>query len=174
LVRNANVAKTLSMAFFSTPGTLWLYSGVMNRYASPSAIFSFHRFTAGAEKTGFRGSPTVANVSHKIGSSQSLRSITSTSNPPCSRDAEVGLAVIGSVAWAVVSSHVRNSLGHITATGRATAAVQPGSPVYDHALSAGVTAALTIGAGATVLALVVTLIAIRVRREDLQESPLVM
>jgi hypothetical protein len=37
-----------------------------------------------------------------------------------------------------------------------------------------VTTALTMGAGATVLALIVTLIAIRVRREDLPDSPLVM
>jgi hypothetical protein len=47
---------------------------------------------------------------------------------------------------------------------------RPGSPIYDHALSSGVTTALTIGAGATVLAL----IAIRVRREDLPATPLVM
>jgi hypothetical protein len=36
----------------------------------------------------------------------------------------------------------------------------------------GVTAALTIGAAATVLALIVTLVAIRVRREDFPDSPL--
>jgi EmrB/QacA subfamily drug resistance transporter len=71
----------------------------------------------------------------------------------------VGLAVIGSVAWTVVNNHVRDSLGG-----------QPGQSlgqVYGHALSAGVTAALSIGAAATMLALIVTLIAIRVRREDL-------
>ena len=84
----------------------------------------------------------------------------------------VGLAVIGSVAWTVVNSHVKDSLGRLSA-GHA-AAVQPGSPVYDHALATGVTAALTIGAGATVLALVVTLVTIRVRRQDLPDSPLVM
>jgi EmrB/QacA subfamily drug resistance transporter len=84
----------------------------------------------------------------------------------------VGLAVIGSVAWTVVNSHVKDSLGRLSA-GHA-AAVRPGSPVYDHALATGVTAALTIGAGATVLALVVTLVTIRVRRQDLPDSPLVM
>jgi hypothetical protein len=50
----------------------------------------------------------------------------------------------------------------------------PGGPVYDHALAAGVTTALTIGADATVLALIVTLITIRVRREDLPDGPMVM
>ena len=47
------MAKTLSMAFFSTAGTLWLYSGVTKRYASPAAIVSFHRRTTGAENAGF-------------------------------------------------------------------------------------------------------------------------
>jgi EmrB/QacA subfamily drug resistance transporter len=84
----------------------------------------------------------------------------------------VGLAVIGSVAWTVVNNHVKDSLTRLPA-GHA-AAVRPGSPIYDHALSTGVTAALTIGAGATVLALIVTLITIRVRREDLPDSPLVI
>ena len=50
--------------------------------------------------------------------------------------------------------------------------VLPGSPIYDHALTTGVNVALTIGAAATVLALIVTLAAIRVRREDLPDGPL--
>jgi hypothetical protein len=88
----------------------------------------------------------------------------------------VGLAIIGSVAWTVVNRHVRDSLSHIVASHDLAghAAAGPGSPIYDHALSSGVTTALTIGAGATVLALIVTVIAIRVRREDLPDSPLVM
>jgi hypothetical protein len=84
----------------------------------------------------------------------------------------LGLAVIGSVAWTVVNRGVKDSLGRLSAGH--TSGVRPGSPVYDHALATGVTAALTIGAGATVLALVVTLVTIRVRRQDLPDSPLVM
>jgi MFS family permease len=86
----------------------------------------------------------------------------------------VGLAVIGSVAWTIVNNHVRRSLAHASA-GTATAArhaALPGGPLYHHALTAGVDAALSIGAAATVLALIVTLVAIRVRREDLPASPL--
>jgi hypothetical protein len=86
----------------------------------------------------------------------------------------VGLAVIGSVAWSVVNTHVRDSLSHVAAGHNLAGYAGPGSPVYDHALSSGVNTALTIGAGATVLALIVTLTAIRVRREDLPDSPLVM
>src|SRR5215471_13934907 len=88
----------------------------------------------------------------------------------------VGLAVIGSVAWTVVNRHVRDSLSHGAAGHHLAghAAAGPGSPIYDHALSSGVTTALTMGAAATVLALIVTVIAIRVRREDLPDSTLVM
>jgi len=95
----------------------------------------------------------------------------------------VGLAVIGSVAWTVVSDHFRSSVSRVAAAGHAAAghasaashaAAAPGGPLYDHALSDGVTAALTIGAGATVLALIVTLVTIRVRREDLPDGPMVM
>jgi len=85
----------------------------------------------------------------------------------------VGLAVIGSVAWTTVNNHVRHAVAHVPA-GHASAAhaALPGSPIYNHALTAGVQAALTIGAGATVLALIVTLAAIRVRRENLPDDPL--
>ena len=48
----------------------------------------------------------------------------------------------------------------------------PVRQIHAHALSDGVTAALTIGAAATVLALIVTLVTIRVRREDLPDSPM--
>jgi EmrB/QacA subfamily drug resistance transporter len=78
----------------------------------------------------------------------------------------VGLAVIGSVAWTIVNNHVKQALPHATG-GHAT-----GGALYDHALTAGVHSALTIGAAATVVALIVTLVAIRVRREDLPDSPL--
>jgi predicted MFS family arabinose efflux permease len=80
----------------------------------------------------------------------------------------VGLAVIGTVSWTITSNHIRRSVARVSAPH----AVSPGTPVYDHALTAGVHAALTIGAAATVLALLVTLVTIRVRREDLPDSPL--
>jgi hypothetical protein len=58
--------------------------------------------------------------------------------------------------------------------GGPAAAQRPGSGPASTAGSRrpGVTAALTIGAAATLLALAVTLITIRVRREDLPASPL--
>jgi EmrB/QacA subfamily drug resistance transporter len=87
----------------------------------------------------------------------------------------VGLAVVGSVAWTVVNRHVRDSLSHVAAGHNLAAhAAGPRNPIYIHALSSGVTTALTMGAAATMLALIVTVIAIRVRREDLPDGPLVM
>src|SRR5260221_428520 len=88
----------------------------------------------------------------------------------------VGLAVIGSVAWTVVNRHVRDSLSHVAVGHHLAghAAAGRGSPIYQHALSSGVTTALTMGAGATLLALIVTVIAIPVRLQDLPDSPLVM
>ena len=80
----------------------------------------------------------------------------------------IGLALIGSVAWTIVNDHFRVGV----ARAAATASRVPVRQIHAHALSDGVTAALTIGAAATVLALIVTLVTIRVRREDLPDSPL--
>jgi EmrB/QacA subfamily drug resistance transporter len=72
----------------------------------------------------------------------------------------VGLAVIGTVSWTVVSHHIRSSLHTLASTAGPAAArhaiVQPGSPLYDHALTSGVRVALGIGAGATVVGLIVS------------------
>jgi len=70
----------------------------------------------------------------------------------------LGLAIIGTVAWTVVNNRLRS----------------PAHPGYAHALSSGVTSAMEIGACAGLLALVITLVAIRVRREDLPGGPVVM
>jgi len=81
----------------------------------------------------------------------------------------IGLAVIGTVTWSVVNNDVRNAISHLTAASAATA--RPGGPVYDHALTSGVSDALAIGAGTTLLALLVTLVMIRIRRADLPSVP---
>jgi EmrB/QacA subfamily drug resistance transporter len=66
----------------------------------------------------------------------------------------VGLAAIGSVAWTVVNHHIKDAMTH-------PAGHLPAGAIVDRALSAGVTAALTMGAAATVVALAVTLATIR-------------
>jgi len=80
----------------------------------------------------------------------------------------VGLAVIGSVAWTVVNNHVRSAVARASAVHQAARhGTVPFGRIYGHALSAGVGAALSIGAAATVVALLIALATIRVRRADL-------
>jgi EmrB/QacA subfamily drug resistance transporter len=84
----------------------------------------------------------------------------------------VGLATIGTVAWSVFDHHVKTSLSHASAPG--AHAVSAGGQIYDHALSSGLMHGLTLGAGGAVLAFVVALVAIRVRREDLPKGMVVV
>jgi len=83
----------------------------------------------------------------------------------------IGLAVLGTVAWTVVANSV-----HAQAARAATAASpgHPGRPsraaltaVYHHALATGFSRAFVVTAGIMLLALVITIIAIRVKRADL-------
>jgi EmrB/QacA subfamily drug resistance transporter len=78
----------------------------------------------------------------------------------------VGLAVIGSVAWTVVNNHLRSAVAKAPAAHVGRGAVPIGR-IYGHALSSGVGTALTIGAATTVVALLIALLTIRVRRADL-------
>ena len=84
----------------------------------------------------------------------------------------IGLAVLGTVAWTVVANAI-----HAQATRAATTTAQGGHParpsqaaltaIYHHALTAGFSRAFLVTAGIMLLALVITLVAIRVRRADL-------
>ncbi|HEY5988678.1 MAG TPA: hypothetical protein VIV12_20205 [Streptosporangiaceae bacterium] len=83
----------------------------------------------------------------------------------------VGLAAVGGVTWTLINNQVQDSLQRLGAAPHAARALaRPGGPLYNHALTDGVGAALALGAAAAVLALLVTLAAIRVRRADLPES----
>ena len=84
----------------------------------------------------------------------------------------IGLATIGTVAWTAFNNHVRTAI-HSTATHLA-APPRVGSPIYDHALSAGVTRGLTIGAIGATLAFVIALATIRVPREQLPDRLVVI
>ena len=84
----------------------------------------------------------------------------------------IGLAVLGTVAWTVVANSI-----HAQATRAATTTAQGGHParpsqaaltaIYHHALTAGFSRAFLVTAGIMLLALVITFVAIRVRRADL-------
>jgi EmrB/QacA subfamily drug resistance transporter len=87
----------------------------------------------------------------------------------------IGLAVLGTVAWSAVASNIRSG----TTAAAAAAAKAGGHPlthakaaalqtsIYQHALSVGFSRGYLVSAGIAFLALVITVVAIRVRREDL-------
>ena len=92
----------------------------------------------------------------------------------------IGLALLGTVAWTVVVQH-RPALGRGGQGGRRGRAAKAGHPVhvtaaqakaaqvaiYDHALSVGFSRGFEVSAGIMVLALIVTIVVIRVTRSDL-------
>jgi len=89
----------------------------------------------------------------------------------------IGLAVLGTVAWTVVANTIQGTTAHA-----ATAAAQAGHPprpgqaaltaIRHPALATGFSRAFLAAAGVMLLALVITIIAIRVRRADLGEARL--
>ena len=82
----------------------------------------------------------------------------------------IGLAVLGTVAWAVVASTIRAQTAHAAAV-RTGHPARPGqaalTAIYHHALATGFSRAFLVTAGIMLLALIITIVAIRVRRADL-------
>jgi predicted MFS family arabinose efflux permease len=84
----------------------------------------------------------------------------------------VGLALLGTVAWTTVADTVRSQVARAAA-----AAAKAGRPlpkpgtapasIYDHALTVGFSRAFLVAAGIGLLALLIAIATIRVRRQDL-------
>ena len=89
----------------------------------------------------------------------------------------IGLALLGTVAWSAVSNSARSQTAAATAAAaKAGAAAHPlthakaaalQTSIYDHALAVGFSRGFLVSAGIALLAFVVTVITIRVKREDL-------
>ncbi len=84
----------------------------------------------------------------------------------------IGLAVLGTVAWTAVANSIRASTTHATtATARAGHPARPSqaalTALYHHALATGFSRAYLVAAGAMLLALIITIVAIRIKRADL-------
>jgi EmrB/QacA subfamily drug resistance transporter len=84
----------------------------------------------------------------------------------------IGLAVLGTVAWTVVANTVRDETGQAARAAAETG--QSGQPsrstltaIYHHALATGFSRAFEVAAAVMVLALIIAIVAIRVRRADL-------
>ena len=86
----------------------------------------------------------------------------------------IGLAVLGTVAWSAVANSFRSQAASAAAAAAKTgqhlsAAKQAAAEVamQNHALATGFSKGFLVSAGIAFAALVITLITIRVRREDL-------
>ena len=84
----------------------------------------------------------------------------------------IGLALLGTVAWTVVANTARASAAAAAAAAKAGhplhgTAAQIKAAIYNHALSVGFSRGFEVSAGIALLALIVTVALIRVRREDL-------
>jgi EmrB/QacA subfamily drug resistance transporter len=92
----------------------------------------------------------------------------------------IGLAILGTVAWTVFANNLRHSVAAAKSTAAHAAAaghaIKP-SPhqmaafqkmITDHSLATGFSRGFEVSAGIMVLALIITLVMVRVRKEDLQ------
>jgi len=86
----------------------------------------------------------------------------------------IGLAILGTVAWSAVANSIHSQAAAAAsaakhATVHLSAAKQAAlqKAMTDHALSVGFSKGYLVSAGIALLALIITVIAIRVKREDL-------
>ncbi|MFY9650557.1 hypothetical protein, partial [Trebonia sp.] len=84
----------------------------------------------------------------------------------------IGLALLGTVAWTVMANTARSSAASVAAAARAGhppagTAAQIKAAIYDHALPVGFSRGFEVSAGIMLLTLIVTIVAIRLTREDL-------
>ena len=81
----------------------------------------------------------------------------------------IGLALLGTVAWTAVANSVRTQVAAAAKAGQPLP--KPGSPppasIYDHALTVGFSRAFAVAAGIALLALLIAIATIRVRRQEL-------
>src|SRR5262245_8559291 len=87
----------------------------------------------------------------------------------------IGLALLGTVAWTVVADSIHAQAAHAQAAAAHTGhSAHPSraafSTIYHHALATGFSRAYLVAAGIMLLALVITIVAIRINRADLGEA----
>jgi EmrB/QacA subfamily drug resistance transporter len=92
----------------------------------------------------------------------------------------IGLAVLGTVAWTVVSNSVHSQVTALAAaaakSGQAIHATGGQLPkaIYSHALALGFSRGFLVSAGIALIALVLSIAVIRVKREDLAGDPMAL
>jgi hypothetical protein len=95
------------------------------------------------------------------------------STPPSRSGGAIGLALLGAVAWTTAADSVRTQVAHAAAAAAKTGQPlpKPGTPppasIYDHALTVGFPRAFAVAAGIGLLARLIAIATIRVRRQEL-------
>ena len=86
----------------------------------------------------------------------------------------IGLAILGTVAWSAVANSIHAQVAAATAAAKhatvhlsAAQAAAAQKAITDHAYSVGFAKGYLVSAGIALLALIITVVAIRVKREDL-------
>jgi hypothetical protein len=81
----------------------------------------------------------------------------------------IGLALLGTVAWTVVSNSIHSQVTAAATAGHAVHATGGQIPraIYDNALALGFSRGFLVSAGIAVIALLLSVFAIHVKREDL-------
>src|ERR1039457_1364286 len=84
----------------------------------------------------------------------------------------IGLALLGTVAWTVVANTARKSAAAVAAAAKAGhplagTPAQVNAAIYDHALSIGFGRGFEVAAGIMLIALIITIAAVRGKRADL-------
>jgi len=81
----------------------------------------------------------------------------------------IGLALLGTIAWTAVANSVRTQVAAAAKAGQPLP--KPGTPppvsIYNHALTVGFSRAFEVAAGIALLALLIAIATIRVRRQEL-------
>jgi MFS family permease len=87
----------------------------------------------------------------------------------------IGLALLGTVAWTTVADSVRSQAAR---AGQPLPSTSPPASIYEHALAVGFSRGFLVSAGIALLALLIAIATIRLRRQDLsgaapapQEAP---
>jgi EmrB/QacA subfamily drug resistance transporter len=83
----------------------------------------------------------------------------------------IGLAILGTVAWSAVANSIHSqaaaAAGHASAHLPAAKMAALQKAMADHAMATGFSKGYLVSAGIALLALIITVVAIRVRREDM-------
>jgi EmrB/QacA subfamily drug resistance transporter len=81
----------------------------------------------------------------------------------------IGLALLGTVAWTAVANSVRTQVAAAAKAGRPVPkpGTAPPASIYDHALTVGFSRAFAVAAAIALLALLIAIVTIRVRRQEL-------